>query len=95
MIGSFREHGIIGAYEDDPKDDIGDGGDDLVLENGQQPFCVVPAESAVDDVRSSKVGVLQTRAESRRLRVIAALYETIRAALVTRAARFRTCLQGE
>jgi hypothetical protein len=73
MIGSFGEHGIIGSDEDDPQDDIGYGGDDLVLENGQQPFCVVSAESAIDDVRSSKVGVLQTRAKGRSLRVVAAL----------------------
>jgi hypothetical protein len=76
MIESWREHCVVGANEDDPEDDIGDGGNDLMLQDRQEPFRVVSAESAVDDICSTQVGVLQGRSESRGLRVVTELYQT-------------------
>jgi len=46
-----------------------------MLENRQQPFRVVSAEPPVNDIRSTEVRVLQSRPETRALRVITALYQ--------------------
>ena len=47
-----------------------------MLEHRQKPFGVVSAEPPVNDIRSTEVRVLQSRPETRALRVITSLYQT-------------------